>query len=76
MTAAAPWPAWQSIESAPRDGTRVLLWDPLDTEWVPGRWSARDGVRAASWRHCPGGWPIAAEHWLPLPPAPEQGGGE
>lgn len=31
-------PAWQPIETAPRDGTRILLWDAERAEAVFGRW--------------------------------------
>ncbi|WP_243350829.1 Lar family restriction alleviation protein [Stenotrophomonas acidaminiphila] len=37
-------PEWQPIETAPRDGTRILLWDADRAEPVFGRW-IDDGTR-------------------------------
>lgn len=59
---------WQPIESAPRDGTPVLVWDKivgvLTVHW-----------RASEWRHVWDSEPIpgpeAITHWMPLPPPPE-----
>ena len=61
---------WQSIETAPKDGTPVLLWPGQDT-WlgmpaaVTGWWS-----RHLDWV-CNAGmmWPT---HWRPLPAPPEK----
>ena len=53
---------WQPIKTAPRDGTRVLLW------WRGGEISlvnfryARLLATLAS---------AGATHWMPLPPPPE-----
>jgi hypothetical protein len=48
---------WRPIESAPKDGTRVLLWD--------GRRQHVDW-----WNH--GWWNTSRPtHWQPLPPPPE-----
>ncbi len=71
---------WKPIDTAPRDGSRVLL-------WLPGRGAAwgcwgiapddattsdpcwHDGHHAFS--H-PWGWPPPS-HWLPIhPPAPDE----
>lgn len=60
--------AWQPIETAPRDGTAVLVWWLLSTSDAGGiacfngeRWTQRDGL--------PYTW--APTHWQPLPAAPE-----
>lgn len=51
---------WQPIESAPRDGTRVLLFEPATyTNRNPAR------VVVASY---PTHYPREATHWMPLPP--------
>lgn len=87
MLAAAPqhpssvsqWPAWQPIETAPRDGTALLLWEeasihPFVGWWAMGGWHvSHEHVDAE------GGWDGAVvvdrlimpiTHWMPLPPDP------
>lgn len=55
---------WQPIESAPKDGTRVMV-------------SSRTTVDAAQWSDRRDAWMISPDwstdptHWMPLPPAPE-----
>lgn len=65
----ATQPQWQSIETAPRDGTRLLLWEregfafcgfyyPTQAEWV-----ANIAGVSLDW---------TPTHWMPLPPPPQQ----
>jgi hypothetical protein len=49
--------AWQPIETAPRDGTRVLVWGPHDPEPDIWFWDKHTG------------W-AGATHWMPLPAPP------
>lgn len=73
------WPAWQPIETAPRDGTALLLWEeasihPFVGWWAMGGWHvSHEHVDAE------GGWDGAVvvdrlimpiTHWMPLPPDP------
>lgn len=64
---------WQPIETAPKDGTTVLLWDGIETT---GYWK--------DYTFSPGCWQLALTgayaqdadldnptHWAPLPNAPE-----
>jgi hypothetical protein len=62
-------PKWQPIETAPRDGTRLLLWLP---EWKRSE--------IGSWLSCSrmlGWWsvqakPVAPTLWQPLPDSPKE----
>ena len=63
---------WQPIETAPKDGTWILLlhenhstptvgrWidTPTVGRWIDGGWFSDDGLK----------WP--STHWMPLPPPP------
>lgn len=64
---------WLPIETAPKDGTLMLL---ANTDWVPaqirgegapikvgGYWEGTWNIFGASW------WPT---HWCPLPPPPHK----
>ena len=76
---------WQPIETAPKDGSYLLLWEqyshpPFVGYWSGGRWSvSHEHVDAE------GGWDGAnvvdalsmpITHWMPLPPAPGPADGE
>jgi hypothetical protein len=66
---------WQTIESAPKDGTELMLWD-LDGFAVLGQYVSFDG-KAPSGYH--DGWydswrgydELTPSHWMPLPSPPE-----
>ena len=75
MDALRPATEWRPISTAPRDGTRVLVWSDADGAW-PAEWrpagdygpgwypSAGDGTG--------GDWGITdATHWQPLPTRPD-----
>jgi hypothetical protein len=65
---------WQPIETAPRDGTRVLVWGRHESRGyaegvsvaVPSAWTASHNVWAAH-----GGLVHGATHWMPLPEPPQ-----
>jgi hypothetical protein len=65
--AAADATAWRLIETAPKDGTEVLVCGrPIRGErgpvWID-RWEAvQPGAEA--------GWPISVTHWMKLPAPP------
>ena len=64
---------WQPIETAPKSGIGVLLWQP----WKSGRDCTVIGHYANGWvdRNCDDFKPQPT-HWMPLPaaPSPEQDG--
>lgn len=85
IMASAPPAVWQPIETAPKDGTPVLLWwrDERDVEWwACGSWRQfGDGSRGwcgesfhaseeKSWTRLLGQHPT---HWMPLPSPPTPG---
>jgi hypothetical protein len=71
---------WQKIETAPKDGTAILLYcgdgrDRVSTAY----WSKNSGYGNGppDWQLCmPGGYaetddlPVKPTHWMPLPPPP------
>lgn len=80
---AAPRPAvaagWKSIETAPKDGSYLLLWEQYSDAPFVGYWS--DGSWSVSHEHvdAEGGWDGAnvvdalsmpITHWMKLPEAP------
>lgn len=61
-------PGWLPIESAPRDGTAVLLWSASGEETVVGEW-----IKCASpywFTGLSSDFGAAYTHWQPLPPPP------
>lgn len=72
---------WKTIESAPKDGTEILIWCNERKSWQSARWV--DDVHDA-WelvdketkklvRHKTGYWDTLAnswDYWMPQPPPP------
>jgi len=68
---------WRDIETAPRDGTFILLWSP--------RWRASQVQRWACIKNAAGRKAFVSEsgipkmhiptHWMPLPIPPDDTGG-
>lgn len=71
--------AWRTIDSAPKDGTKVLLWTHYgaDVGWYFHTQSLNVLTGKASFEHM--GWSTGSlqigslepTHWMPLPKAPE-----
>ncbi len=65
--------AWQPIETAPRDGRRVLVWIADKTYTGPAfakLWFySTDGRLGGGAEGYNGDWNIT--HWMPLPPPPQ-----
>jgi hypothetical protein len=62
------FPKWQPISTAPKDGTRILIFEADDDTGT---------VRVSRWRNdtIPPGWAGSGHpsHWLPLPLPPNGG---
>lgn len=64
---------WQPIETAPKDGTRILVFGPYcgglpimaTSKWLP--WT-EDRVEKGCW-YANG---VAPTHWMPLPDPPKE----
>ncbi len=61
---------WQPIETAPRDGTRIIVYRPHNNEYCPkigtDRWKEIDG--RMTWAHS--NEATQPTQWMPLPDAP------
>lgn len=55
--------SWQPIETAPRSGERLLLWDGFTVfeGFWNGMWQTAEHMQGRPW----------ASHWMPLPEPPE-----
>lgn len=62
---------WRPIETAPRDGTSVLLWDKTYDSVVQARWDERYGKWLGDHDDLEGELESWLTCWLPLPPPPE-----
>jgi hypothetical protein len=72
------FPNWQPITSAPKDGTRILVFEP--GYGLPGLLGVTSlgTIRLSCWRKdtIPMGWTGSERppsHWLPLPLPPSSG---
>ena len=74
---------WRPIETAPKDGRRILLWWRTCTEPITGSWCIDDTYddRPKGWNSPEQGWCADGDqciprnqkdctNWMPLPPAP------
>jgi len=69
---------WRPIESAPRDGTEILVWNKGNGLWAasfrfPRMGEPQFGAHLAKeWRDSAGRWATPTK-WMPLPKPPEAG---
>jgi hypothetical protein len=66
---------WQSIKTAPKDGTLILGWSEIWSACVIVRWR-RSEVLGDGWELHPlqeGAPTIELRHWAQLPPPPRNG---
>lgn len=72
---------WQPIETAPKDGTLILLFRPTALPWgkvAPGKWNSQADHKRPSpfwdmWLRIGGTYESRAwepTHWMPLPAPP------
>ncbi len=67
---------WQPIETAPRDGTNILVWwpsemhCPVTAHYSTGKWTNEPGF---AWKFTGWGQEKKTEptHWMPLPEPPK-----
>jgi len=62
---------WQEIATAPKDGTRILVWESFAVKCAyPARWI---GKPHNVWQKDSGGSVAKATHWMPMPQGPAGG---
>ena len=61
-------PLWQPIETAPRDGTTILVYEP--GFFQTAAWEANEFK--AGWTNASGGWIGDVTYWMPIPEAPQE----
>ena len=61
---------WRPIETAPKDGTKVLLWNNggMDIYW----WHENKYDDIPNWISETGWTPATPNHWQPLPKPPQE----
>lgn len=64
-------PQWMPIETAPRDGTRVLVY--IEGGGLYWRIIARTLDESGGWYTDPGKHHVQPTHWQPIPAPPEAG---
>lgn len=57
-------PVWRPIDSAPKDGTEILLYE--DRRIVSGAWNRGGAMHMPYWM----GGLFRPTHWMPLPSPP------
>lgn len=76
----SPWSGWRTIDSAPRDGTNIVVFAPRRPSGAKRR--SRNGCLVVVAHHeagwgfltTPGDYQVSPTHWMPLPPAPSREG--
>ena len=60
--------AWRSIDSAPRDGSHIIVWDGWPQ---PGWWDDEDACNGGQcWKRSEDHSPLTPTHWMPLTEPP------
>lgn len=67
---------WRPIETAPKDGTWFLSWEPICADMAMTCWCRRPRSQPGYWRRIAPWLPVREmrhmppTHWMPLPPPP------
>jgi hypothetical protein len=63
---------WQPIESAPKDGTIVLIWIEARSWMLPAYWGRDNEINPPGWigGHCRVMHIDQPTHWMPMPYPP------
>jgi len=66
---------WQPIETAPKDGTDILVAFPKNVGWlqIVRWWEKKTGFQWVDGYTCKRIW-NSPTHWQPLPPPPKEEG--
>ncbi len=67
---------WQPIETAPRDGTKIIAWRPAVGVADTMYYAEYEGLTGGAWHWADDGDAPHVErqptHWMPLPPPPKE----
>lgn len=65
---------WQKIETAPKDGTEFIIWEPQTEYQKEGGYAEQGNYDLCTWRDC--GFyserSLKPTHWMPKPASPTQ----
>jgi hypothetical protein len=62
---------WQPIETAPKDGTIVLGWEPRAAKWKIKFIAFQYMSGTGFWFNAAASGAVKATHWMPLPEGPK-----
>jgi len=68
---------WQPIETAPKDGTRILGFLDFEQECSVVEWSTyiqKNGMKLSYWEKVDSESETTVTHWMPLPKLPKNNG--
>ena len=69
---------WQPIETAPKDGARIVVWIPAEDDDPPEVAYVQWASHFSGWLGVNSAWQLESPqptHWMPLPKPPEAGTG-
>ena len=63
--------SWQPIETAPKDGSIILGWEPRATKWKIKFMAFHYQANGGYWTNALNTGSVEATHWMPLPEPPK-----